>query len=312
MIELSVDISYLSKYYGLSTARMFEYQLAGSKKAGSADNENGENITIQTEDGMITINAEMLKKLLEQPEKLAKILKLTDPENRYLIIQQLNEEDLNKLLPFLSSEQLAFGLQYFTMDGLNELLINLPQEELIKLVLEKFTMEDIAPLMKENEMNRFFSSTDLDKNDIIKYFKSMEWKNLQELMVNQFGEGFRKKTSKESVEYIENMDDRDFKRFILNMQRHEKEDAMAGLCKINPDYYALVDNSILVRPMMANLEKEEIIQTMTKLEPEFLAPMIEELPQNLIQVVAVQIDPTIFSKILSREFPDMLMEMLAG
>ena len=72
------------------------------------------------------------------------------------------------------------------------------------------------------------------------------------------------------------------------------------------------ENNVLVRPMINLMEKEDIIKTMTNLEPEFLIPMIEELPKDLIQVVATQIDPTDFSEILSREFPDLLMEMLAG
>ena len=40
--------------------------------------------------------------------------------------------------------------------------------------------------------------------------------------------------------------------------------------------------------------------------------MIEELPPELIQVVATQIDPEVFAQILVEEFPDVLMEMLLG
>ena len=36
------------------------------------------------------------------------------------------------------------------------------------------------------------------------------------------------------------------------------------------------------------------------------------LPKDLIQVIATQIDPEIFAKMLSGEFPDLLMNMLAG
>ena len=286
MIDLSIDISYISRYYGLSTARMFEYQLGMQN-----GEDNGENITIKTEDGEITVNGALLQKLLEEPEKLAQILKLEDPQNRYLIIQQFNEEDLVKLLPFLTSEQLAFGLQYFTVAGLNELLINLPKEQMIFLLLQHFTMEDVVPFMQVNEMDEFL---------------------FQKLMMNQFGPEFKEKSAKEYLEYIENMEDRDYQRFLLGMQTEEKMEMITGLCEINPDYYYEFDNSILARPMIINMEKEDIIKTMTTLDPEFLVPMIEELPKDLIQVVATQIDPTDFSEILSREFPDMIMEMLAG
>lgn len=307
MIDLSIDISYISRYYGLSTARMFEYRLGIQN-----GEDNGENITIKTEDGEITVNGALLQKLLEEPEKLAQILKLEDPQNRYLIIQQFNEEDLVKLLPFLTSEQLAFGLQYFTVAGLNELLINLPKEQMIFLLLQHFTMEDVVPFMQVNEMDEFLESTHLEKKDVMEYFEGLEYEKFQKLMMNQFGPEFKEKSAKEYLEYIENMEDRDYQRFLLGMQTEEKMEMIAGLCEINPDYYYEFDNSILARPMIINMEKEDIIKTMTTLDPEFLVPMIEELPKDLIQVVATQIDPTDFSEILSREFPDMIMEMLAG
>ena len=267
---------------------------------------------IKTEDGEITVNGALLQKLLEEPEKLAQILKLEDPQNRYLIIQQFNEEDLVKLLPFLTSEQLAFGLQYFTVAGLNELLINLPKEQMIFLLLQHFTMEDVVPFMQVNEMDEFLESTHLEKKDVMEYFKGLEYEKFQALMVNQFGYDFKNKSKDEYLAYIENMEDRDYQRFLLGMQTEEKMEMITGLCEINPDYYYEFDNSILARPMIINMEKEDIIKTMTTLDPEFLVPMIEELPKDLIQVVATQIDPTDFSEILSREFPDMIMEMLAG
>ena len=286
---------------------MFEYRLGMQNSE-----DNGENITIKTGDGEITVNGALLQKLLEEPEKLAQILKLEDPQNRYLIIQQFNEEDLVKLLPFLTSEQLAFGLQYFTVAGLNELLINLPKEQMIFLLLQHFTMEDVVPFMQVNEMDEFLESTHLEKKDVMEYFEGLEYEKFQKLMMNQFGPEFKEKSAKEYLEYIENMEDRDYQRFLLGMQTEEKMEMIAGLCEINPDYYYEFDNSILARPMIINMEKEDIIKTMTTLDPEFLVPMIEELPKDLIQVVATQIDPTDFSEILSREFPDMIMEMLAG
>ena len=52
------------------------------------------------------------------------------------------------------------------------------------------------------------------------------------------------------------------------------------------------------------------MKTMPVLDPEFLVPMIEQLPPDLIQVVATQIDPQIFAELIVEEFPDLIMEML--
>ncbi len=308
MIDLTIDLAYLARYYGISSLR----QYISPAQASAQNKENSDELTIVTEDGMITVNKDLLLKLLQDPEKLAKIMKLESPENRYLIIQQFNEEDLVKVLPYLNSEQLSFGLQYFTVDGLEELLNNLPAEQLIFLLLQHFTMEDVTRFMQENEMSEFFESTHLAKKDVLEYFEGLEYEKFQKLMMNQFGPDFKDKSAKEYLEYIENMEDREYKRFLQNMQTPEKAEAITGLCEINPDYYYEFDNSILVRPMINLMEKEDIIKTMKTLDPEFLIPMIEELPKDLIQVVATQVDHNDFAEMLSSEFPEMLMQMLQG
>ena len=306
MIDLSIDISYLSKYFGITPvapqAGVSEAQAAGDNKS----------ITIKTEDGQITVDRELLQKLLKQPEKMAKILKLADPQNRYLIIKELNEDDLTKILPFLSSEQLAIGLQFFTTEGLSDLMTALPKEELVNLLLVHFTMDDVVPFMQQNEMDRFFQNPHLEKKDVMEYLEGLEYGKFQEIMVNQFGPEYKGKDPAEYLNKINSMEDKEYKRFLTGMDNGQKGEMIAGLCEINPDYYMEFDNSILVRPMINGLQKEDIIKTMSTLDTEFLVPMREELPKDLIQVVATQVDPTIFADMLSSEFPDLIMEMLGS
>ena len=56
--------------------------------------------------------------------------------------------------------------------------------------------------------------------------------------------------------------------------------------------------------------KEDKIKMMEKLDAEFLAPMIQELPADLTQVVLTQIDPVVFSEILARDFQDILASVV--
>ena len=306
MIDLSIDISYLSRFFGV-TPTVSQVGISDAQRA-----QGDEAVTIKTKDGQITVNKEILQKLIQDPEKMAKILKLADPENRYLIIRELNEEDLGKLIPFLNSQQLAVGLQFFTLDGLSNLMTALPREELVNLLLIHFTMDDVVPFMQENEMDRFFENPNLDKNDVLEYFQGLEYQKFQALMVNQFGPEYKNKTPKEYLEKINSMENKEYKRFLSNMRQHEKGEAISGLCAINPDYYLEFENSILVRPIINKLETSDIIKTMSNLDPEFLVPMINELPKDLMQIVATQIDPTEFSKILSSEFPELIVEMLGN
>ena len=57
------------------------------------------------------------------------------------------------------------------------------------------------------------------------------------------------------------------------------------------------------------MEKHDILKCMDVLDPEFLIPMVEELPPDLLQVVATQIDPRIFAQVLIDEFPDVLSKI---
>ena len=49
------------------------------------------------------------------------------------------------------------------------------------------------------------------------------------------------------------------------MRGPEKQEAIAGLCNINPDYYMEFENSVLVRPIVNNLEKQDMLRLLDKL-----------------------------------------------
>ena len=56
--------------------------------------------------------------------------------------------------------------------------------------------------------------------------------------------------------------------------------------------------------------KEDKIKMMSKLDPEFLVPMIQELPVDLTQIVLTQIDPKDFSEILAEDFQNILSSVV--
>ena len=66
-----------------------------------------------------------------------------------------------------------------------------------------------------------------------------------------------------------------------------------------------LDQKTISRPMLA-LNKEDIIPCFEVLEPEFLIPMIQELPRELMDVVASQVDVADFAELLIKEFPEIL------
>ena len=267
-------------------------------------------ITIETMAGAVTLDREELRALLKHPSKVAKILQLQKPKNRYLIIKNLNAEDLAKILPYLSSEQLAWGLQYFTSEKLETLINHLPKEQVATLVFQHFGMMDILNLMDEDKMDNFLKSENLEKKDVMKYFEQLDAKQFERIMMQQFGSSMEGKGKGHYLTMIDSMSPDKFIQFLTKFERKDKMQLIAGLVEINPEYILEFENEDISKPFML-MDKEKIMKTMPVLDPEFLVPMIEQLPPDLIQVVATQIDPQIFAELIVEEFPDLIMEMLA-
>ncbi len=299
MIELNLDLSYLSRYYELSTQRINKY----------SEEDPDRLITLETMVGAVTLDRDELRALLLHPNKVARILQLAKPKNRYMILKHLNEDDLAKLLPYLSSEQLSWGLQYFTSEKLEMLINKLPTEQVATLVFQHFGIMDVLNLMHEDKMDNFLKNEKLERKDIMKYFEQMDTDQFRQIMMKQFGASMEKKGKEDYLNILNMMDPDKFTEFLTKFERKDKMQLIAGVISINPEYVLLLENEDLSRPFML-MDKDKILKTMPVLDPEFLVPMIEELPAELMQVVATQIEPDIFAELIVQEFPDLLMEML--
>lgn len=293
VIQLNLDLNYLTQYFEISTQRLNQY-------AAKSINE-----IMELEEAQGNSAAALLQSAMQNPEKLAKLLQLMDPKNRYLIIRNLSEDDLNKLLPYLSQEDLLWGIKYFKVDKIIEMLNKLPTEELMFVVLQRFTMEDIFKLMPTQEMNKLLENEQVERKDVMKYFEALDPSELERILVEQFGPEMKEKTQEEQLKFMDSMKDDDFTKMLQRMQRKDKIGLLVNLCKEKPELIEEIDHKDITRPMRT-MEKNDIIKCMEVLDPEFLIPMVQELPPDLLQVVATQIDPTVFAQVLIDEFPDVL------
>ena len=126
MIQLNLDLNYLTQYFEITTQRLNEYSAKSIEEIMELEEQEGNQA------------ASLLSAAMQNPDKLAKLLQLVDPKNRYLIIRNLSENDLDKLLPYLEQEDLLWGLKYFRVDKIIEMLNKLPTEELMSVVLQRF------------------------------------------------------------------------------------------------------------------------------------------------------------------------------
>ena len=297
MIQLNVDFPLLTKYFGISTATILQ----------NPNKDIEEIMEIEAAKG--NQKAKEYEKILADPDKLAEIFKLANVENRYIILQNMSEDDLDNLLPFLNQEQLAQGLHFFTDEKLMMLVNELPPEELIGMVFEEFSLEDVLVFMEEEAMNQFLKEPDVERKYAQKYFESLQYSELQKIMVEQFGVEYKEKSQDEYIDELKNLDDLRFSNFLLSLQREEKMGLIGGIVAQEEEFLLLFEAKDISRPMQS-LMKDDKIKMMTKLDPEFLVPMIEELPVDLTQIVLTQIDPDVFAKALAKDFQNILSSVV--
>ena len=297
MIQLQVDFTLLNKFFGVPAAKIPQYA-----------NKDIEEI-MQLEAAQGNTKARDYKQILSDPEKILEIFKLTNIENKFIILQNMSEDDLDELLPYLKQEQLVLGLNFFTEEKLVTMCKELPQEELVIMIFEKFSFFDVANLMDVSAMDKFLQQPTVERKYAQNYFESLSQKELEKLMVGIYGGDFKGKSSKEYTEHLESLNDKDYQRFMLSLEREDKINLMAGIVKQDEKLLLLFEPDDLVRPMEL-LMKEDKVKLMSNLDSEFLIPMIQELPIDLTQIVLTQIDPKDFSEILARDFQDILSSVV--
>ncbi len=297
MIQLNVDFTLLNRFFGLSLQKIAKY--------GNTDLEE----ILKMEAAQGNTKAQDYKKILSDPDKLLEIFKLSNWENKYIILQNMSEGDLDNFLPLLTQEQLAMGLNFFTDEKLIMMSKNLPIETLANMVFEQFALVDVLALMENDAMNKFLEQPDVDRRYSEKYFETLDQKALEKIMVYAYGVEMKDKKRDEYLEHLHNLEDKDFNKFITSMERESKIGLIAGIVEQKPDFVYLFEAKDLVKPMEM-LTKADKVKMMSTLEPEFLIPMIQELPLELTAVVLTQIDPQEFAKALSEDFEDILSSVV--
>ena len=296
VIQLNLDLNYLTQYFNINTHRLNEYSSKSIEEI----------IELEAQEGNQA--ARLIASAMKNPDKLVNLLLLLDPKNRYLIITNLSQTDLKKLLPYLEQEDLLWGLRYFRVDKIIEMLNKLPTEQIMRVVLQRFSLKDIFLLMPQEDIDKFFENPEVERKEVMKYFESLNPADLERILMYQFGNSIKDKTQEEQLSFLESMRDRDFTKMLQNMERYDQVGLMIGLVKEKPELMEQINPENITRPMRT-MEKHDILKCMDVLDPEFLIPMVEELPPDLLQVVATQIDPRVFAQILINDFPDVLSKI---
>lgn len=270
-----------------------------------------------------TAAANFDKSVLSDPTKLIELFELKDPGNKFAILRNMNEHDLDEILPLLSPEDLAAGLNFFTKDKLLALTNNLPIEQLVKMTFEMFSPEQLMQFMPEEQLNKALSSQDMDKSLEIKYLQSLKPEIMAQMLESVTGQpvsgaddiGLDGQANLDKAvlynQLIELPDDK-FQEALLNIPTQNKREFILKMSKENPKIFEMFEADAYTNIINQRKEKKDIVKAAHVLEPKFLVGMITQLPQELTAAVLTQIDTKKFAEILMTSFKDILSKIVAA
>ena len=245
------------------------------------------------------------QEMYNSPAKLIKIFKLTDVENKFVLLHNMNSETREKILPMLNSDDLVMGLYFFTQDKLLEMLEGVDIEELVRVVLGAFPLADIVSMFTEDDLAQFFQHDELERKDVIEQLKCMP----PEVMV-KFVEGVTGQPSEETdpmelINSIANMPMDKYKDFMSAIDPDVQRQLTFQLTKEKPEYLQLFPNQTYIN-MLSTIMKPDMVKPMINLNKESLVTMITELPPDLMSIVAAQVDTQKFAEYILDGHTDLL------
>jgi hypothetical protein len=299
-ITINTDLEYLKTRLNLSDAKMEIYQNKTVDEILKTEAAEGNQAAIQLAADMFT-----------DVNQLIELFQLADPENKLAIMSEMTSSQLEKLVPMLETDDLVQGLNYFTQDSLLDLLKDIPKEELLKTVFEMFSQTQIVEYMPEEQLDKFLTDSDLDKEKLLQSMKFIPAMYLQQIVESVTGEEATG-NSEEMIAQIGQFGDQDYKNALTNFQPAQKQQLTYILANQEPKLFEKFDTDAYTHIINRERDKNEMIKSMSVIKPEYLEKMIDQLPQDLLSVVTTQIDTEKFADALITKFPELLAKFVAS
>ena len=300
MIDLNINLYMLTQLFNIPASRLKAYE----------DKPIEEIIELEAASGNKKAQ-EFDKEILQNPQKMIEFFKLDNYENKTAILNNMNTTDLINLLPLLENNELTVGLNFYTQDTLMDLMKDLPKEELTKMLFNKFSPEKFLTLTNEKELNKFFDSYKVKKEDMVEHLDKIPDEILFQMYETITGMPLMEPNKDEVINNISSLDDNAFKRAMKIMEPEGKMMMIFQMGREKPEIYEEFSHESLTNPYR-ELDKEEIIANMEVLEQKNLINMVSRLPDNLMAIVASQIDTTQFAKLLYEDFKEILSKIAIG
>ena len=101
------------------------------------------------------------------------------------------------------------------------------------------------------------------------------------------------------------MDDNHFMRAVFGLESQGKQQLISGMLQEKPELFEEFSADAMTHPFTM-MQKGDVLKALTVLDTEQLLPMVEQLPQDIMALIATQIQPEMFAKILTSDFKDVI------
>ncbi len=302
MIVLDTDLTTLLSKLNISQTKMVEmYSMMTVDEIVEAEAAQGNQAAVQ-----------FAAELFTNVDKLVEIFKLADPNNKYLILSTMTADKLQKFLPLMEEEDLLQGFYFFTEDKLLAMLRELPPEQLVNTVFQMFSEQEVIQLMPNNELDKLLTSTEVDKDNVLKHLKSIPPEYLAQMIQNVTGQEVKSGDNIDMIKQISQFNPLEYKDALTSMEPTQKQQLTYSLAHEHPELYQLFSPEAYTNMIHAQKQKPDLVKAMAVIEPEEKIKMLEELPNDLLSVVITQIDARVFADTLINRFPEILAEIIAS
>lgn len=300
-IIIDSNIIYLQNRLNLSADKLQVYQGKTVDEILEAEAAAGNQLAIA-----------LAEEMLSNPNLLIELFKLADPNNKLIILNNMDEKQLEKFLPLMEKNDLVQGLNYFTQDKLLKMLEELPPEQLVKTVLELFSQEEVIQLMPEDQLDKLLTSTEIDKNKMLDHLKSIPPQYLAQMIESITGKACEDMDTIDMVKQVGQFNPLEYNDALTNLQPTQKQQLVLSLVKQNPELYQLFEPRAYTNMINQEKQKPEIVKAMNVIEEDHLINMLNELPNDLLSIVITQIDTDVFAEQLMKEHPEIIAELLVA
>ncbi len=252
----------------------------------------------------------LAQELTTNTSLIIELFDLADTNNKYMILRELSAQQLAAFLPEMEESDLHQGLFFFTQDKLMKLLENLPPEQLVNTAFELFSQDEIVKLMPDEQLNKFLTSTDIDKNKILKHMQSIPEEYVAQVLEQITGESAQGLSSFDLSKRIGQLNPLEYQDALMAFQPTQKQQLVLSLGKEHSEWFQLFDAHAYTTIMNREKHQPEVVKAMSVIEPEYVQNMIKELPNDLLSLVITQMDTDKFAEILMDRFPEVIADMI--